>query len=236
MNRLTKSIIILLTLASYTLAQTTPKPARFLGRFLKGDFDEFIYKKASLALDSDLTKNKIIIRICSVEDMQWTLATASGNPLATIEMLKTFNISADQIYFSRFSKCQNKQNKLRETELWLLSAEDNLESDEMINSKKIQLDFFPIAANQETFDENLNLVLKKLRDDVTEFKPYIVGYFNKKPSKVLRNNVNKTYKKLLKIRNRKFIPKPRFLEWSSIPFDRKTEPSYPSIMLISIKG
>lgn len=225
--------LLLMNLSSAPAQDVKAQP-KLLGSFFKGDSYEFLYNMSSTIPDYTKNDEHIVIRICSKDNISWALATAAGNPFQIVERLKKFQISEDRIFFARYSQCSLQSDKARVVEFWVAPPNSTLAADEIAPAANIEVKISPIAANKSQFEKILDSAVKTLKTDA-KYKVYLVGYYNRKPSKRLKNKVVETRSYLIKNKIRRSISAARILQWSEIPYYER-EPAYPVIVLIAIPG
>jgi hypothetical protein len=193
--KLTFAVCLVAFAAGSVVAQNSD--LKLLGRFSDGDVSEFNYRIANTAFTEP--GSRIILRICSQDDLLTAVALAAGIGATAGEKggltasLERFRYQGD-VFYAAYSGCESKKDRFNTVEYWLVKNNAKLEYDSEINADDISVKITRASSKKE-FDS----VLKKLRtstDDCVDAAKLIVGDHNSAPSKKMRKNIEKAERSL----------------------------------------
>jgi hypothetical protein len=115
-----------------------PAAPRLVGTWKLGyeDYREFIYHRVEY-FASYLKENpnaKMVARLCSSGNMPVALAASHGFAYAFPETTENFQVSADRVFFARWSKCESKSEQY-----WFVPENSGIEYDEMIAAERVRV-------------------------------------------------------------------------------------------------
>lgn len=251
-------IISVLFLFSLTTDAQTLKEPKHLGDWIAGgDASEFLLHSVmeySQLLLEENPNGKLIIRICSSEDIKTAFVKTSINPLSASDYNKYFLhpiVPYENIYISKYSECAGKSGSVY-NQYWFVPEKSIFKYDEIVTVNKINY----TKESIEEFDYESNKIKRKNYKLLTkEFEkmtevfvnnlaanPNSKGFIihNSKSSKI-KKNIKKVVYKLkengIKPERYEVIKKPT-IDWNEkgkAYFERNDKKYFPSFSIIEIK-
>lgn len=188
--KLTLAVCLVAFAALSVVAQTSD--LKLLGRFSDGDISEFNYRVANtLSIESG---SRIILRICSKDDLLTAIALAAGIGSTASEQgglsasLRRFRYHGD-VFYAVYSGCESKNGRFNTVEYWLVKNNAKLEFDSAIDA-----DDTSVTITRASSDKEFDSMLEKLAvstDNCVNSAKLIVGDYNSVPSPNMRKNIKK---------------------------------------------
>ncbi len=161
------------------------------GRFTGGDIMEFNYhisqKYFGAGFDSE---TRLVLRICSDKGLLDSIALGAGMYTTSYEgysLRYSFNrlqMDKTEILYAVYSGCESKKDALKTVEYWVVPKGAKLEVDDEISANEIRL-----LGNSPNSKAEFLADLKEAGSLTDGAANIFVGFYDKKPSNKLRENM-----------------------------------------------
>lgn len=254
MEKIIKTSVLLLICLQIINAQKLAEP-KHLGNWIAGeDPSEFLLHsvlEASELLLEDNPDGKLIIRICSKDDLATAFIKTSMNPLSVSGYNQYRQIVPyEKIYIAKYAGCLGKDNFVY-NQYWVVPNKSLFKYDEVISVNKIKYSnnyleeydhdgYKSKRKNYKLLTKKFDKMIEKFVDNLAE-NPNSKGFIiHNSKRKELKSNISKVIRALkekgIKTRRYTVIKKPR-LEWNEkgeIYLEKNDKMNFPRFSIIEI--
>ena len=185
--------------------------------------------------------NQLAIRLCSNERFEIAIAKATGNIFTVFGELKEISkINSDEVTLLLSDDClQNEVPKQVATDFLILSDGSQPPYIERTNLKNVcvtRIGIVPISREMEKDypKEAFNDFVKQLQQKPNAYG-VVIGFYNRKPSKILKNKVQKIDDKLRKFPDLKDRYTTDIVSYGYYDSDWNFEPKKPVFYIVEVK-